>query len=245
MAIWDIVPIGACAMASYGQFCPIAKAADLFCERWTALIIRDLAAGATRFSELQRGVPTMSPTLLSTRLKRLQAEGIVEMRLEPNRRGHTYHLTRAGVEFVPIVHALGVWGQRWTRRSLEAHEIDLGLLIWALERGVNPDAFATHPVTVRLELVDQPAGKRYWWFVNEPHHCQLCLEDPGFEVALYLACTLVDITAIVVGDLPISRALATDRLEAFGARAVVARIERWFNLGPLAKIESQLPPDRR
>lgn len=232
-------------MANYGQFCPIAKAADLFCERWTPLIIRDLAAGATRFSELQRGVPTMSPTLLSARLKRLVAEGIVETRPIPNGRGHAYHLTAAGREFEPIVHELGVWGQRWTRRTLTASEIDLGLLIWTLESGVDPDAFETLPVTVRLELLDQPAGKRYWWFVNEPHHCQLCLEDPGYEVDLYLGCTLVDITYIVVGDLAVPKALSTGRLEAFGAPEVLARIEPWLNLGPLAQVGSQLPPERR
>ena len=228
-------------MVSYGQFCPIAKAADLFCERWTPLIIRDLAAGATRFSELQRGVPLMSPTLLSNRLKHLIAEGIVEQRPRPGMKGSTYHLTQAGEEFVPIVNLLGTWGQRWTRRTLEANEIDLSLLIWTLERGVNPDAFPRSPVIVRLELLDQPDAKRYWWFVNEPGRCQLCLENPGFNVDLYLACSLVDITYIVLGDLPLARALETDRLEAIGSRDTVSRVEMWLNLGPLSRVPSQLP----
>src|SRR5215510_9953586 len=104
-------------MKHYGQFCPVAKAAELFCEKWTPLILRDLAWGATRFSELQRGVPLMSPTLLSRRLKQLEAEGIIERRPAPSR-GATYHLTRAGLEFVPVIEALGVWGQRWSRRAL-------------------------------------------------------------------------------------------------------------------------------
>src|SRR5262245_63791734 len=112
-------------MKSYGQFCPVAKAAELFCERWTALILRDLAWGATRFSELQRGVPLMSPTLLSRRLKQLEAEGIVERRADGKGGTPTYHLTDAGAEFVPVVEALGVWGQRWSRRQLAQGEIDL------------------------------------------------------------------------------------------------------------------------
>ena len=128
-------------MKSYGQFCPVAKAAELFCERWTPLIVRDLAAGATRFSELHRGAPLMSPTLLSRRLKQLWSEGIVERRRAPGGKTWTYHLTPAGQEFVPMIEALGVWGQRWARRQLAENEIDLGLLIWALERGVNPNAF--------------------------------------------------------------------------------------------------------
>src|SRR5262245_33451090 len=186
-------------MKSYGQFCPVAKAAELFCERWTALILRDLAAGATRFSELQRGVPLMSPTLLSRRLKQLEAEGIIERRAR-ERSGATYHLTAAGTEFVPVVEALGVWGQRWSRRQLAQGEIDLGLLIWGLQRSVNARAFGTRRTTVRLELTDQPKSKRCWWFVNERGELELCLEDPGFETDLYLTCTLPDMIHIIRGD---------------------------------------------
>lgn len=140
--------------AGYGQFCPVAKATDLFCERWTPLIFRDLHAGATRFSELKRGVSLMSTTLLSRRLKHLVNEGIVEQRPKPTGRGSTYHLATAGEAFVPIVELLGVWGQRWTRCALEAHEIYLSLLIWMLERGVNPNVFTRLPTTMRLVLLD-------------------------------------------------------------------------------------------
>ncbi len=126
-------------MKTYGQFCPVAKAAELFCERWTALIIRDLAAGATRFSELHRGVPLISPALLSKRLRQLEAEGIVEKR-QIGKTG-TYHLTTAGAEFIPLVEALGIWGQRWSRRELVEEEMDLGLLLWSVEGNAKADAF--------------------------------------------------------------------------------------------------------
>ena len=153
-------------MKGYGQFCPVAKAAGLFCEKWTPLIVRDLAWGATRFSELQRGVPLMSPTLLSRRLKQLETEGIVERRSSGNARTSTYHLTPAGRDFIPVIEALGVWGQRWSRRQLAEGEIDLGLLIWALERSVDATAFGAGRTVVQLELTDQPAGKHFWWFLN-------------------------------------------------------------------------------
>lgn len=226
-------------MKSYGQFCPVAKAAELFCERWTPLIVRDLAAGATRFSELQRGVPLMSPTLLSRRLKQLVAEGVVERRPAATGRGWTYHLTEAGAEFAPLVAALGVWGQRWTRRQLAAEEVDLGLLIWTLERSVDAAAFGARRTVVRLQFTDQPANKALWWFVNQDAACQLCLEDPGFEVALYLACTLPDMIRIIRGDLPLARALESDRLEAIGPASARRRLTTWLNLGPLTRIPSQ------
>ncbi|WP_157016653.1 winged helix-turn-helix transcriptional regulator [Mesorhizobium xinjiangense] len=225
-------------MKRYAQFCPVAKAAELFCERWTPLIIRDLAWGSTRFSELQRGVPLMSPTLLSRRLKQLEAEGVVERRPQANRRGWTYHLTEAGREFIPLIDTLGVWGQRWTRRDLADNEMNLGLLLWSIERRAKANAFGKYPAVVRLAFTDLPAGQNIWWFVNQDGHCELCLDDPGFEVDLYLSCTLPDMIRIVRGDLPLKEALASERLEAIGTSAARRRLTAWLNLSPLTGVKS-------
>lgn len=215
-------------MRSYGQFCPVAKAAELFCERWTALILRDLVAGASRFSELKRGVPLASPTLLSRRLKQLEAEGVVERRRAPCGSGWTYHLTPAGRDFAPLIEGLAAWGRRWTRRELAAHEIDLKLLIWGLERSVRPDAFGSRNAVVRLTLTDQPRGARDWWFVHADERVELCLEDPGFETDLYLTTTLPDMIYIYRGDLSISRAIADGRLEAHGPAWARRALTRWI-----------------
>jgi DNA-binding HxlR family transcriptional regulator len=228
-------------MKRYGQFCPVAKAAQLFCERWTPLILRDLAAGATRFSELQRGVPLMSPTLLSRRLRELEAEGVVERKRAPNGKSWTYHLTPAGGEFVPLVVALGVWGQRWTRRQLAKDEVDVTLLAWSLERSVDASAFDKASTTVRIEFTDQRAAKAKWWFVNRDGACELCLEDPGYEVDLYLTTTVRDMIYIVRGDLSLTRALDEGRLETDGPRALRARLRAWLNLSPLTRVKSQRP----
>ncbi len=231
-------------MKPYGQFCPVAKAAELFCERWTALIIRDLAYGATRFSELQRGVPLMSPTLLSKRLKDLEAEDIIEKQKLETGRGYSYHLTEAGHEFVPMILALAEWGQRWSRRELREHEIDLGLLIWAIERAAKADALGPFDskrkqTVVHLILSDQPQNKRLWWFLNTVEGCQLCVSDPGFEVDLYVTCTLPDIIYVIRGDLTLESALASDRLEVIGHQRMRARLKDWLNLSPIVDIKSQ------
>jgi len=226
-------------MKSYGQFCPVAKAAELFCERWTALILRDLATGATRFSELRRGVPLMSPTLLSRRLRQLEAEGVVERRRAKGARHATYHLTRAGAEFVPLVEALGVWGQRWTRRDLQEGEVDLTLLLWSIERNVRPDVFDAPRTVVELELRDQASSRRRWWFVNEGGVCDVCLEDPGFEVDLYLSATLADAARLVRGDVSFSRAVESGRLRVVGRAAARRRLRAWLNLSPLTRVRSQ------
>src|SRR5215471_15648821 len=97
-----VAPIVEDAMKSYGQFCPVSKAAEVFCERWTPLILRDLSLGASHFAELQRGVPLASPTLLSQRLKQLEKEGIVQRQKSASGRSWTYHLTPAGQDLAPI-----------------------------------------------------------------------------------------------------------------------------------------------
>ncbi|WP_421856874.1 winged helix-turn-helix transcriptional regulator [Oricola sp.] len=225
-------------MKSYGQFCPVAKAAELFCERWTPLIIRDLAAGATRFSELRRGVPLMSQTMLSRRLKQLEAEGIVERRFDDGARAARYYLTEQGREFTPMIEMLGIWGQRWSRRELIDEEVDLGLLVWSIERSVRADALGPERAVVRIDFIDQPAGKRVFWFVNENGACEMCMHDPGYEIDLYLEFTLRDAIYVIRGDLPLDRAVADGRLDVTGDTPMRARLRDWLNLSPLSAIPS-------
>ncbi len=225
-------------MRSYGQFCPVAKAAELFCERWNALIIRDLAGGPRRFSELQRGVPLMSPSLLSQRLKQLAAEDVVQRRADQEN-GFVYALTEAGQEFVPLVSALGVWGQRWTRRELQDQETDLGLLVWSIESSARAGCFGARKCLIRLELTGQPETKRFWWFMNEDGQCSLCVDDPGGGVDLFLACTLPDAIRVIRGDIELANAIESGRLEALGEKWARARLGDWLNLSPLTRIASR------
>ena len=224
-------------MKSYGQFCPVAKAAELFCERWNALIVRDLAYGPRRFSELQRGVPLMSPSLLSSRLKWLIEENVVE-RHDFGERRLGYTLTESGREFVPMVEALGIWGQRWTRRELKEHEMDLGLLVWTLESYTDPGVFGDKRCLIRMELTDQIDAKRYWWFLNESGTCELCVDDPGGDVNIYMACTLADAIYVVRGDITPAQALRAQRMEVLGDGWARKLFTKWLNLSPLAAVPS-------
>lgn len=231
-------------MRSYGQFCPIAKAAELFCERWTALIIRDLASGATRFAQLKRGVPLASPTLLSRRLKELEQEGVIERRRSVSGRSWTYHLTRAGEDFRPLLEVLGMWGQRWSRRELKKHEQNLTLLMWALEASVRPSAFDGRRCVVQMTFPDQPKPCRDWWFLNEDSRVELCFEDPGFDVDLYLSATLRDMILVYRGDLTLARAIAQDRVKVHGVGWARRSLSRWFVPSTFAHVKSQRPDAR-
>ena len=228
-------------MKSYNQFCPIAKAAEIFCERWTALILRDLAAGPARFSALQRGVPLASPSLLSQRLRQLEAEGILTRERQPTGKAVFYKLTEAGEEFVPIVMALGVWGQRWARRELAAHEIDLGLLLWALEKGADATAFGPERTVVEVFFEDQPTHKARWWYLNENGACELCLRPPGHDADLYVETSLPNMIRIWRGDIPLPRALEEDVIVVSGESSAAEAFNRWLAIVPLADV----PPARQ
>ncbi|MGR3760983.1 winged helix-turn-helix transcriptional regulator [Roseobacteraceae bacterium NS-SX3] len=222
-------------MKSYGQFCPIAKAAEIFCERWTALVIRNLGAGAERFSDIHRGVPHMSATLLTQRLRQLEAEGLVERRRSDTGKSWTYHLTDAGAEFLPLVGALGIWGQRWTRRELAEGELDLGLLIWGLEYSVDPTAFGPRRHVLRLDVSDQPEHKRFYWFVCEDGSLDLCVSDPGGGTDLYLEATLKNLIRVYRGDVALATAIEDGRLTVDGKPKLSRRLGRWFNFDTMAK----------
>lgn len=220
----------------YGQFCPVAKAAEIFCERWNALLLRELGAGSTRFADLQRGVPLMSPSTLSQRLRELEREGVLERRRSGTGRTFTYHLTPAGEEFLPLVEALGVWGRRWSRRELARDEVDLNLLLWDMERSVRADAFGDGRAVVEIELTDQARARRRCWFVNEDGRAQVCIDDPGYDVDLYLSVSLPDMVRIWRGDLPLAAAIDAEHLQVHGATHTVRRLKHWLTLSVFADV---------
>jgi hypothetical protein len=151
----------------------------------------------------------------------------------------SYRLTEAGHEFLPLVEALGLWGQRWSRRALEPDEMDLGLLLWALEHNPVPEGFGAPPTVVKLDLTDQPAHKSEWWFLDNEGTFELCLKDPGHETDLYLRSSLEAMIYLYRGDLPLGRALETGRLEAHGPTAMRRALADWLTLGPLAEVASR------
>ena len=223
-------------MPGYGQFCPVAKAAEVFCERWTALVVRELLAGSTQFNHIHRGVPLMSRTLLSVRLKQLEENGVVTRR--SGARGHEYHLTQAGKEIAPMIHCLGEWGQRWFRSKYGADEIDVRLLTWEMRRSVRPEAFPSGRVSVQFDFVDQPQSKRHWWIVSDGKDVDLCPTDPGYEVGLLVTTDLKTLTCVWMGDISIRSALVSGKLSLEGSREYRVAFERWNGLSDFVGVKA-------
>jgi len=223
------------AKMEYGQLCPLAKATEILAERWTFLVIRELLSGAGRFNEIHRGVPLMSTSLLSQRLRRLEREGLVRRESRPSR----YYLTEAGLELAPIVRRLSRWGERWVLGHVDPQKADVTALMWAVRQRVDPSVFGDRRVTVQFEITDQPQAKRSWWLVNEAAKVDLCPTDPGFEVDLYALTDLQTMSRIWVGELMLSSAISSGRLELSGPRELRQAFCSWLLLSPLVQRGSQ------
>jgi len=220
--------------AGYKQFCPLAMAAEVLCTRWTMVLMRELIAGSTRFNDLRRGVPKMSPSLLSQRLKDLEEAGIVERSPVPSERGvFEYRLTPAGKDLREVVIAMGMWGQKWVESSLSLKNLDPSLLMWDMRRNLNPDPLPDRRVVVQFLYHDLPSSKRDWWLIIEPHgEVDLCWADPGFEVDLFVSTDLRTMTAIWMGVTSVAR--ERGRFEFSGPRELSDSMQSWLGLSPFA-----------
>ena len=221
-------------MNSYGQFCPLAQATQLLCERWTLIVVRELIAGSTRFNEIKKGVPTMSPTLLSARLKQLVEAGVIK--IMGSKGNYTYSLTPAGLELRPVVEMLGAWGHRWARSSLNKGDLDAGLLMWDMRRTVDPAVFPNYRIVVQFEYPDAPKGGRDWWLVSENGEIDLCLRDPGHDVDIVIKCSLKTMTEIWICQQQFRNAVKHGDIKVTGDSKLASKLQDWLRSSPLSRL---------
>lgn len=220
-------------MTSYGQFCPVAKAMELLDERWTMLVMRELLAGSRHFNELRRGVPRMSPSLLSKRLTTLMRAGLVE-RFETGNR-ISYVPTAAGRELQPIVEALGAWGTRWVPQ-LGDDDLDPHLLLWDIHRNLDHTAMPDTRTVLRFLFPERAAQAREWWVVATSGHVDLCDFDPGHEVNVTIEADLRTLTQVWRGDLAWDAAVGAGSLAVHGSTTVRRAVPTWLKLSAFATV---------
>ena len=224
-------------VSSYKQFCPVAMAAEILGARWTLVLLRELVAGSTRFNELRRGVPRMSPALLSKRLKDLETAGIVtRLQVTGGLDLFEYRLTDAGRDLQPVIEAVGVWGQRWIETEASLQNLDPNLLMWDMRRNIDPSPMPRRRTTIQVIFTDLQEARRNWWLIVQPgQEVDLCSVDPGFDVDLYLSTNLHTMTEIWMGYTAIARAKEQGRLTFTGDKQLAADVESWLSLSPFAK----------
>jgi DNA-binding HxlR family transcriptional regulator len=205
------------------------------CTRWTVLLIREMCAGSTRFNELRKGVPLMSPALLSKRLRQLEDVGIIERLPTKKSGGHEYHLTPAGKELQPIVFSMGFWGQRWISSQSTLKNLDPSLLMWDMRRNLNVTPMPDRQCTIQFLYSDLSSAKQKWWLVIENGQTDLCSVDPGFDVDLYVVSDLRTMTAIWMGLTTVQKETQANRLELLGDANLRKSMQMWLGLSPFAK----------
>jgi DNA-binding HxlR family transcriptional regulator len=221
---------------SYKQFCPVAMAAEILCTRWTLVLLREMLAGSTRFNDLRRGLPRMSPALLSQRLKELEEWGVVK-RVKGDAGGlYEYHLTTAGQELQPVVEHFGCWGQRWIESKVSLDNLDVQLLMWDMRRSLDLKPMPRKRSTIQFQYTDAPAQQRMWWLVVAPgSDTDLCSINPGYDVDLYVSSDLKTMTSIWMGMETVRHAVNGGSMKLVGDKQLASNMQTWLGLSPFAK----------
>jgi DNA-binding HxlR family transcriptional regulator len=213
----------------YGQFCPVAMAAEVLCERWMPLVLRELMYGSTRFNDIARGVPLMSRALLTQRLRELEAAGMV------HKDAAGYRLTAAGEALRPTIEQMGLWAQDWLRTRLADEYLDDKLLMWSLRRSLRlPDDFRSR-LLLRFDFYGLPRGsrvaRRSWWLLAEPPgDVEICVKDPGYDTDVVVVADLRAFTEVVLGRRTLAVALREGCVKLQGHPALVRSLPRWLPL---------------
>jgi DNA-binding HxlR family transcriptional regulator len=224
-------------MRPYGQFCPVARTAEIFAERWTPIIVRNLLNGCRTFTEIRQGAPGIPTALLAQRLETLQRAGIIEREPAPSGRGASYRLTEQGGELKAVCDAMGQWGARWL--DVEPHHMDPAYVLWATTKLVDVDKLPDRTVVVRFDMRDK-LGERYWMVLRRPQP-ELCTKGTGYAddiIARTDAACLIDIH---LKRTTYRAALRDERLTLDGVPGLTRAFLSWIRPSPYADV----PPARR
>jgi DNA-binding HxlR family transcriptional regulator len=221
-------------MRTYGQYCPIARGAEIFAERWTPLIIRNLHLGCETFGEILDGAPGLSRTLLAQRLKQLERLGIVEATPKPGGRGHRYRLTGSGQDLFKVCGTLGEWGARWLEIAPE--NLDPYVALWSMCHALRRDRLPDRRVVVRLDFTGFRPHERYWLLI-EHGDTEICKTQPGFDEDLYVTADAEAFTKWHAGQLTWADATRSDRIQLHGLTWIVRAFPTWNARSAFAHIK--------
>ena len=218
-------------MRSYAQYCPVAKASEILGDRWTLLIVRELLGGAIGFNELQRGLPGISRSVLTDRMRALERAEVIERRTGPKGRTLEYRLTSAGRDLQPVVQAIGEWGATWSFTEPRPEELDPDLLIVWMARHVDRQRLPPGRTVIRFEFRDP---KRRYWMVLEPSEVSVCLQHPGFETDLEVTADTATLYRVYLGRAELGGAIRTGQLTMSGSRTLQRGFVHWFTWSAFA-----------
>jgi DNA-binding HxlR family transcriptional regulator len=218
-------------MRSYAQYCPVAKASEVLGDRWTLLIVREMLGGASGFNELQRGLPGISRSVLTDRMRALERAEVVERRKGPGGRTLEYRLTPGGRDLEPVVQAIGEWGATWSFTDPRPEELDPDLLVVWMARHVDRGRLPLERTVIRFDFRDPT---RRYWMVLEPSEVSVCLQHPGFDVDLEVEVDTATLYSVYLGRAELGLAIRAGRLTLSGPRTLQRDFGRWFTWSAFA-----------
>jgi DNA-binding HxlR family transcriptional regulator len=217
-------------MRTYRQYCPIARASEIVAERWTPLIVRNLLFGAVTFSDIARGVPTMSRSMLTKRLAELEHAGVLTSTPKANGHGSRYELTEAGHDLAGVIDGLAAWGTRWL--ELTSAHTDPGFALWAWTHfQLARDALPQRRVVVAFTFPEERPANRRYWLLAERGDAELCYADPGGDPDAHVVARSEAFTRWHQGLLRWGDAVRAGDIDVSGPPSLVRSIPRW-NTGP-------------
>ncbi len=221
-------------MYDYAEACPISKAASVLCERWTLQIIREMFMGATRFSEFQKYLPRMSPTLLNSRLQTLEAQGIILRKRVPEKKGFEYQLTPAGNALKPVLGELGKWGMNWVFDSMEGDQLNIAVIVRDFAFALDTQQLPSGQSVIQFNVQSEAEAAKKFIMVREGT-AQSCDDNLGNEVDLYLSADLKTLYQIWYGEVSVNAACETKLLKAVGPPVYTNSISKWLRTSQFAQ----------
>jgi len=219
-------------MATYRQYCPIARATEILAERWSLLIVRNLMFGATTFTAIAQGVPAMSRSMLTKRLRALERAGVITATPKPNGQGSIYRLTEAGTDLADVIDSLGRWAETWVE-VLPEHA-DPGFALWAwCQVQLDRDALPGGRVVVHFVFPDEAVGNRYFWLLVDQGDAEVCATDPGGEPDLHVVARSSAFVDWHRGALSWSEALRRRDITIDGSPALTRAFPTWNTRTPV------------
>ena len=220
-------------MAKYHQYCPVARATEIFADRWTPLIVRELLAGSRHFNEIQRGLPGISRSLLVSRLRHLEDGGVVERRTGVRSNFTEYLLTEAGSDLKDVIERLGAWGVKWAFVEPIAEELDPALLVWKIHQRIDRRELPLGRTVVQFDLTGR-RGRRLWLILSQ-REISVCLKPPGFDEDLILRADVSLLYRVWVGQIDYHAAVCRKEIVVDGPRDLARALPGWFMWSPMAR----------
>ncbi len=235
-------------MLKYGQFCPVAKTAEIFADRWSPLIIRELCSGAKTFGAFLNGLPQISRTMLVQRLRELAHAGVVEIEDKATGRGHLYRLTPAGEEFRPIIQLMGEWGYKWGQGLVGPDDLDSKLLLSGLSRQIDQADLPPNDLVVRFDFRGIPKGNRsprHWWLLVRSEDLEVCLKHPGREADVVIDADLGAFTRVWLGYVDLKAMMDGGHISMHGAHQAIAQVRRMLKLSDVPQFRYRATSDAK